>query len=115
MKKKFTGIVLPGSRRASALGYPTVNIPLSDESVAGVYVGKVSAGTNEYSAAVFADAKRNILEAHLLDFSKNLYGKEISIELFEKIRESEAFTDDASLERAIAEDVAHVREYFKKA
>jgi riboflavin kinase/FMN adenylyltransferase len=110
----FKGNVIEGSQRAGFLGYPTVNIPLSDESISGIYIGEVTALGNKYPAAIFADGKRKILEAYLLDFSGDLYGKEITIELFEKIRENETFENDTALQKAIASDVALVREYFKK-
>ncbi|OGG52046.1 hypothetical protein A3C18_01950 [Candidatus Kaiserbacteria bacterium RIFCSPHIGHO2_02_FULL_54_11b] len=108
----FIGIVERGSKRAEALGYPTINIPLNDESVSGVYAARVKIGEEEYEAAAFADQKRKLLEAHLLDFAKDLYGWNVKIELSKKIRENKKFTDDTSLREAIAEDVASVRQYF---
>lgn len=110
--KTFIGKVQEGSARASELGFPTVNIPLLDESISGIYVGKVTALGKNHIGAIFADSKRKILEAHLLDFSGDLYGKEISIELFEKIRESGNFSNDTELKEAIENDVKRVREYF---
>ncbi len=110
----FTGKVTEGSKRASVLGFPTVNIPLADESLSGIYAGKVRVEDNEYIAAIFADPKRKLLEAHLLDFSGDLYGKEISIELLEKIRENEMFLDDTPLQKAITKDIVRVRAYFKR-
>ena len=111
--KQFVGHVVRGVGRASRLGFATVNIPLLDESISGIYVGKVTTEGEEYIAAVFADPKRQILEAHLLDFSVDLYGKEITVELFEKIRESELFSDDVALKKSVDNDIARVREYFK--
>ncbi|MDO8562040.1 MAG: riboflavin kinase [bacterium] len=108
----YTGIVERGGGRAAMLGYPTVNIPLEDSAVSGIYAARVKVGDAEYLAAAFADQKRKLLEAHLLDFSGELYGKEITIELYEKIRESKEFPDDTKLREAIAEDIVKVREYF---
>ncbi len=110
----YSGIVEAGSKRAAALGYPTINILLNDESVSGVYVASVKVGEEEYEAAAFADQKRKVLEAHLLDFSKDLYGWNVKIELLKKIRENKKFADDESLREAIAGDVAAVQAYFKK-
>lgn len=78
----------------------------------GIFAAKVFVDGKEYSAAAYADPSRKILEAHLLDFSGDLYGKEIEIELFEKIRDAEPFSDETSLQAAIAADVAKIREYF---
>lgn len=104
---------MPGLARAESLGFPTVNIPLS-ENISGVYAGHVKSGANTHLAAIFADPRRKILEAYILDFSENLYGATIEISLHEKIRDSKMFTDDAELQRAITSDVARVREYFKE-
>lgn len=108
----FAGIVQKGAKRGGELGYPTMNIPLC-ERVSGVYVAMVKIGEKEYEAAAFADGRRKILEAHILDFSKDLYGWNVKITLLKKIRESRKFTDDKKLRAAIAEDVVKVRKYFR--
>ncbi|MDO8514418.1 MAG: riboflavin kinase [bacterium] len=122
----YTGIVRKGTQRAAELGFSTINIPLDDASVSGIYAAKVKVGANpaepdarpegfreeEYEAAAYADQKRKVLEAHILDFSKDLYGWNVKIELLKKIREHKKFTDDKTLQKAIAEDIKSVREYF---
>ncbi len=110
---RYSGIVEHGSQRGALLGFPTANIALTDEEVFGIYAARVSVGEKKYHAAVFADTKRKLLEAHLLDFFGNLYGEEITIELCEKIREGKMFANDDELEAAIAKDVEDVRHYFK--
>ena len=111
---KYTGIVQKGAGRSAALGFPTINIPLDDANASGIYAARVKVGEEEYEAAVYADQKRKLLEAHLLDFSKDLYGWNVGIELLKKIRESEKFTDETLLRKAIARDVVSVREYFAR-
>ncbi len=110
----YTGIVGRGTARAAALGYPTINIPLTDESLTGIYAAYVKVGEEEYEAVAYADVKRGVLEAHLLDFSADLYGWNVTIRLLKKIREYKRFKDDESLKRAIADDVASARRYFQK-
>lgn len=109
---QYTGIVKRGSKRARALGYPTANIHI-DEALSGVFVARVFAQGKEYQAAAFADPTRALLEAYLLDFSGDLYGEEVAIEVLQKIRESERFADDKELKAAIEADVRAAREYFK--
>lgn len=110
----YTGIVQKGQRRGHELGYPTVNIPLVDTALSGVYAGRVSIKDEApYMAAIFADPARGVLEAHVLDFSNDLYGLEVTIEPLEKIRDSAAFDDDETLRRAIKSDIARIRDYFK--
>ncbi len=108
--KIFTGKVIEGAHRGMALGFPTANIALSDESLTGVYAGLVTIEGSVYMAALFADQKRNLLEAHVLDFSGDLYGKEITIEIIKKIRDRQVFTDSALLKEAIQRDVQTTRD-----
>ncbi len=109
----FKGVVEKGTKRAAALGFPTVNIPLGSASVSGIYAARVYVQDEApYMAAVYADQKRKVLEAHILDFSDELYGQKITIELHKKIREGREFQNEASLREAIAADIKTVREYF---
>lgn len=103
---------MKGAGRAARLGFPTINVPLSDEAVSGVYAAEAEIGGKRYRAAAFADPLRGTLEAHLLDFKGDLYGAEAVITLSLKLRDSMRFPDDAGLSQAIAEDTRRVREYF---
>ncbi|MCR4325751.1 MAG: riboflavin kinase [Patescibacteria group bacterium] len=111
-EKTFTGIVVGGGKRATALGFPTANIKLADTSVSGVYAARVVVGDTRHPAVAFADKERGLLEAHLLDFSGELYGQEVTIVLNKKIREAEVFTDDTKLRAAIESDIAEVGDFF---
>lgn len=110
----YTGIVIKGKGRATALGFPTANIAHGDGSLSGIYAAKVKVGDAKYIAAAFADRRRKLLEVHLPDYSGELNGEPISIELHKKIREHENFENDESLRLAIAADVEKVCEYFKR-
>ena len=110
----YRGIVQKGKRRGAALGFPTANIALAGTEVSGIYAAKAIVGGKEYQAAAFANPERELLEAHLLDFSGDLYGKSIEIELFEKIRESMKFSDDTALRAAIADDIRRIRALLGK-
>ncbi|MEY4747261.1 MAG: hypothetical protein RLZZ416_310 [Candidatus Parcubacteria bacterium] len=112
---RFSGVVKKGAGRGKELGYPTINIVLKDSAVSGIYAALVKVGDEKYPAAAYADPKREILEAHILDFDEDLYGWNVAIELLEKQRESKRFSDDAALRRQIAADIAAVRAYFEKA
>jgi riboflavin kinase/FMN adenylyltransferase len=110
---KYSETVAKGIGKAGALGFPTVNIPLPEaDPVSGIYVGRVMHHDFTYNAVVYADAARHMLEAHLLDFEKELYGETITIELVKKLRERAAFPDDTSLQKAIAEDVLNAADFF---
>ena len=110
---RYKGVVQEGEKRGVTLGFPTINIPLAGKDVSGIFAAKVFVDGKEYLAAAYANVSRDILEAHLLDFSGDLYGKEVEIELLEKIRDDEKFSDESALKAAIAGDIAKVREYRK--
>jgi riboflavin kinase/FMN adenylyltransferase len=106
---KFTGIVEKGKGEGHTIGFPTANIKLEDKGVSGIYAGRASVGGKEYIAAVYADQGRGLLEAHLLDFEGDLYGKEIEVELFDKIRDAAVFESFEVLAAQITKDVETIR------
>ena len=110
----YSGIVVHGEKRGRALGYPTANVSLSDETLSGVYAGRVEFRGEKYIAALFADRGRRILEAHLLDFNDDMYDQEIRIEVFKKIRDYIRFDSDQLLKSRIKKDIQLIREHFKE-
>src|ERR1700734_2130483 len=110
---RYRGVVKKGKQNGQKLGVPTINIPLAGESELGIFAATVFVDGKENRAAAYANPLRKILEAHILDFADDLYGKEVEIELLEKIRDDEKFADETSLKAAIAADIAKVREYRK--
>lgn len=110
----YKGIVQEGTKRAAALGFPTVNIALDDPHVSGIYAARVVAHGKSYAAAAFADQTRKVLEAHILDAVLDLYGTKITIELLKKIRDSKNLESDDDLRVAISEDVRKVCAHFSQ-
>ncbi|OGG57698.1 hypothetical protein A2765_06195 [Candidatus Kaiserbacteria bacterium RIFCSPHIGHO2_01_FULL_56_24] len=110
--ESYTGIVTKGEGKGKKLGFPTINIPLEDDSLSGIYAATVTIKGSEYHAAAYADTSRKLLEAHILDFEDDLYGLPVMIELKQKIREGAHFSDDEELKRVIAGDIEAVRAYF---
>lgn len=108
----FTGAVGNGKGLATKLGFPTINIPLPDTAVSGIYAARVRVGEALYEAAVYADQARKVLEAHLVGFSGNLYGQTVTMELYEKIRDDVRFAGETELKNAIAEDVQKTKAFF---
>ena len=106
-----TGVVEVGKKRGTVLGYPTANIQLDNAALSGIYVGRVLVDNDSYTAALYADPSRGILEAHLFDFAGDLYGKMITVEIGEKIRDARRFKDDVEASETIKDDIARIREY----
>jgi riboflavin kinase/FMN adenylyltransferase len=110
----FAGTVARGTRRGSTSGFPTINIPLDTSGVDGIFVATVGIEETYYPAAAFADPKRGILEAHMLNYRKELYGTAVTIVLLKKIREAKTFFDAEDMRRTIATDVKAVQDYFSQ-
>lgn len=104
-----TGIVIAGDRKAAALGYPTANIPCPDGIPSGIYAGEAVWHAVSYPAALYKEEGRDVLEAHLLGFSGNLYGEALTLRARHKVRDGRKFPDEASLVAAIADDIASIR------
>lgn len=109
---KIRGIVISGKNKSEKLGFPTINLDINqykNEIESGVFSGKVFIEDKNYKAAIFIGLKKEILEAHILNFSGNLRGKEVEIEIGEKIRDVYKFDNDKELSSQIAKDVEKVR------
>ncbi len=110
----YSGVVIRGDGYGRKLGYPTANIEI-EEAPQGIFAGHVVYEGKDYDAAVFVTARRpHILEAHLLDFDGDMYGKPISVALLEKIRDDAQFENEDELIAAIAQDAQAVRDYFRR-
>jgi len=110
----YRGIVVRGRGEGKLLGYPTANIK-ADGIEPGIYSARVTLDGKAYDAAAFVDDSRAVLEAHILDFSDDIYGKEIQIELVKKMRSTRRFANGMELKKAIAKDVADIRIFLKNA
>jgi riboflavin kinase/FMN adenylyltransferase len=108
------GIVVSGDQRGGTLGFPTANLRAEPELLVpafGIYAGAaggqraaVSIGVNPH----YGGAERRI-EAFLLDFEGDLYGKRLIVELWDRLREERSFASEADLVEQIALDVKATR------
>lgn len=113
-----SGRVAPGDGRGRELGYPTANI-VPDDALKlmppdGVYAAKASV-PEPYGAVVNLgvrptfNGRSRLLEAHLLDFSGDLYGRRISLELVERLRGERRFPNPEALITQIHKDGQRAR------
>jgi riboflavin kinase/FMN adenylyltransferase len=58
--------------------------------------------------------ERVVLEAHILDFSSELYGHHIQVELISKLRDDENITSEKELIKQIKRDIDETRLCLKK-
>lgn len=111
---ELEGVVVSGDRRGGTLGFPTANLALEPHLLVphyGIYAGAALDGRAAISIGVnphYGGHERRI-EAFLLDFEGNLYGRKLRIELWERLRDERAFESEDELVRQIALDVEATR------
>jgi riboflavin kinase/FMN adenylyltransferase len=109
------GIVVTGDARGGTLGFPTANLDVRPELLMpmnGIYAGAagdrraaVSIGTNPH----YGGTERRV-EAFLLDFSGDLYGRRLVVELWERLRDEQSFESEKALIEQIARDVERTQQ-----
>jgi riboflavin kinase / FMN adenylyltransferase len=111
---ELEGTVVAGDARGGTLGFPTANLrvdPLLLVPVFGIYAGAaeghraaISIGTNPH----YGGGERRV-EAYLLDFEGDLYGKRLVLQLWRRLRDERAFESEQELVAQIAQDVEETR------
>ena len=114
----LSGMVVTGDDRGRALGFPTANIvPESNRALPadGVYVTWARVDDEIYKSATnigfsptFGGRERTV-EVHLIDFSGDLYGRQLTIQFVERVRGEVRFTTPEELKRQIDSDVQRAR------
>ncbi len=116
------GRVVRGNQLGRTLGFPTANLRLERRRapLAGIFAVRVHgavhtglagglAGVASLGTRPTVDGVETLLEAHVFDFSADLYGLEIEIEFVAKLRDEERFADLDALTGQMNEDAAQAR------
>jgi len=111
---EIEGTVVAGDARGGTLGFPTANLRPEPGLLVpgyGIYAGAadghraaISIGTNPH----YGGGERRI-EAFLLDFDGDLYGRKLRLEFWERLRDELAFESEDELVAQIARDVEATR------
>jgi riboflavin kinase / FMN adenylyltransferase len=104
------GLVVEGDARGGTLGFPTANLGVDPELLVpahGIYAGfagghraAISIGTNPHYGG-----EELRVEAFLLGFAGDLYGRRLIVELWRRLRDERAFASEQELIDQIARDV----------
>ena len=112
---ELEGVVVSGDQRGGTLGFPTANLAVEPHLLVpayGIYAGAAFGGRAAISIGVnphYGGSERRI-EAFLLDFEGDLYGRKLRIELWDRLRDERAFESEDDLVRQIALDVDATRQ-----
>lgn len=120
---ELEGVVRPGDRRGRTIGFPTANVhPLGRRPMLpaiGVYA--VQAGLRQGGRTVWLpavanlgrrptfDGKSILLEVHLLEGGRDLYGKRLRVAFLERLRGEQRFSGLDELKAQIARDCERAR------
>ena len=118
---EIEGKISRGEKRGSKIGFPTANIKLNDGIRIAIGVYAIKAGIDYGSDIVWLDGIANlgyrptfngeecILEVHLFDFNKNIYGAKLRVAMIEFIRPERKFDGIESLTAQIRRDISQTK------
>lgn len=110
----LAGEVVGGDRRGRDLGYPTANLVPPDGFVTpghGVYAARAGAHAAAVNIGVRPQfqGRHALIEAHLLDFDADLYGRELRLEFLARLRGERRFESVDALVEQMGRDVEDTR------
>lgn len=117
----LTGVVAHGRRLGRTIGMPTANLlPEKDKLLPpnGVYYSRVRYQDKVYKAISNIGCKPTVsaemvlgVESYLYDFTEDIYGKEITVELLEFRRPEMKFADVEALKTQMEKDIQAGKTY----
>lgn len=120
------GIVIHGDKRGRTIGFPTANIQSMEGSfipATGVYAVKILVQNKWYDGVCNVgykptfknpEDKQLSIEVHILDFHKNIYGEEVKVGWYKRIRSEQKFDGIESLKAQIEKDKEASIEFFAR-
>ena len=118
-----SGVIVQGDQRGRTIGFPTANLSAWDELLLpanGVYATYAWVDETRYIAATNVGNRPTVngrsvtVEAHLLDFEGDLYGKTMRVEFINHIRAEKKFSGLDTLTTQIQADVVQIREMLSR-
>lgn len=118
------GKIVTGAQKGRTIGFPTINLKLADGLIApknGVYGGYVRVCGEVYKAAInvghaptFNYSEEIVVEAHLFDFSKDVYFEHAEVFFTKHIRDEKKFSSVDELKENISKDCSLILGYEMK-
>ena len=116
--------IIHGSERGRTMNFPTANLAADGGRIIpayGVYSSAVLVGGTWYCGALsignnptFGDIDGTRIEVHLLDFSGDIYGREVIALVLGRVREIRTFADKSALTAQISRDINECRRIFRE-
>lgn len=119
----LTGTVIPGKQLGRTLGIPTANLLLPEELAIprfGVYACRLTIDETIYPAVTNIGTRPTVsgsgitVEPWILDYSGDLYGRELTLEFHKFLRPEQRFESLDALQAEIRRNAVETRAYFSK-
>jgi riboflavin kinase/FMN adenylyltransferase len=117
------GTVVEGARRGRTIGFPTANLQTDNELVPprGVYATTARIDgiihpsiTNVGLRPTFGDVPAPVIETHVLDLDRDLYGQHLSLGFVQRLRDERPFEGVEALVAQITADTERARALFER-
>jgi len=120
----LSGKVVEGSKRGRTLGFPTANLEVEDDNKLipqnGVYFVEAEVDSSKYYGVLnvglrptFNNRVEPIAEVHILEFENNIYGKDITIDFIQRLRDEKKFNSVEELKDQIRADIKEAKKNIK--
>lgn len=120
----LSGIVVKGNQLGRTIGFPTANIEISENYKLipknGVYIVIAIVNNQTIFGMMNIGIKPTLgdnipsIEVHLLNFSEDIYGQKIQVNVIERLRDEQKFESFEALKSQLEIDKTNTVDYFKK-
>tara|TARA_B100001063_G_scaffold223223_1_gene230275 strand:- start:1955 stop:2896 length:942 start_codon:yes stop_codon:yes gene_type:complete len=121
---RMSGKVIKGEQLGRKLGYPTANVSINriKTPIMGIFAVKIYGLSQEPLEGVaslgmrptFYEKKKPLLEVHIFDFDRDIYGHYIQVDFLHKIRDEEKFVGSEALIEQMHLDSDAAKKVFKQ-
>lgn len=115
----LTGKVVHGKALGRTVGMPTANIEVSDRSMlpeCGVYATRIRVDGENYLAVTNIGLRPTVdneqlvtVEAHILDFDQDIYGKSVELEVHKFLRPIQKFNSLEEVQQQVKKDIEEAK------
>ncbi len=119
---EFSAKVCYGQQLGRELGVPTINLPIARKKtpIHGIFVVEtviegdpnIYQGVSSLGTRPTVNGKGVLLEVHLFNFDRMIYGSKVHVRPLMKIRDEEKFPDIESMTQKIYQDIDIAKDYF---
>lgn len=120
----YSGYCVHGKKLGRLMGFPTVNINVSEDKFVvrrGVYVSRVHLGqrvlygvTNVGRRPTVEDAVNDVVETFIFEFGEDVYGAKVTVDLLHFLRPESKMTSKDDLIRAVELNKKQASDYLKE-